>query len=77
MLDSGYVLLNSRTPPPDGGYKAGARNGWDVHDDGSGLSAVTRRKRKNRRIHGTDARSVKKQIVHQGYAIIDRMQAEP
>ena len=73
VLDSGYVLLNSERPP-DGGYKAGA--GMD------GMYMMTGQvfqplQDENGRIVAFMAQTPEreKQIVHQGYAIIDRMQA--
>ena len=73
MLDSGYVLLNSERTP-DGGYKAGA--GMD------GMYMMTGQvfqplQDENGRIVAFMAQTPEreKQIVHQGYAIIDRMQA--
>ena len=73
VLDSGYVLLNSERTP-DGGYKAGA--GMDGMymmtgqvfqpvQDGNGSIIAFMAQEPER----------EKQIVHQGYAIIDRMQA--
>ena len=73
VLDSGYVLLNSERTP-DGGYKAGA--GMD------GMYMMTGQvfqplQDENGRIVAFMAQTPEreKQIVHQGYAIIDRMQA--
>lgn len=73
VLDSGYVLLNSERTP-DGGYKAGA--GMD------GMYIMTGQvfqplQDENGRIVAFMAQTPEreKQIVHQGYAIIDRMQA--
>ena len=73
MLDSGYVLLNSERTP-DGGYKAGA--GMD------GMYMMTGQvfqplQDETGRIIAFMAQEPEreKQIVHQGYAIIDRMQA--
>ena len=73
VLDSGYVLLNSERTP-DGGYKAGA--GMD------GMYMMTDQvfqplQDENGRIVAFMAQTPEreKQIVHQGYAIIDRMQA--
>lgn len=73
VLDSGYVLLNSERTP-DGGYKAGA--GMD------GMYLMTDQvfqplQDENGRIVAFMAQTPEreKQIVHQGYAIIDRMQA--
>lgn len=73
VLDSGYVLLNSERTP-DGGYKAGA--GMD------GMYMMTGQvfqplQDENGRIVAFMAQEPEheKQIVHQGYAIIDRMQA--
>lgn len=73
VLDSGYVLLNSERTS-DGGYKAGA--GMD------GMYMMTSQvfqplQDENGRIVAFMAQEPEheKQIVHQGYAIIDRMQA--
>lgn len=73
VLDSGYMLLNSERTP-DGGYKAGA--GMD------GMYMMTGQvfqplQDENGRIVAFMAQTPEreKQIVHQGYAIIDRMQA--
>ena len=73
VLDSGYVLLNSERTP-DGGYKAGA--GMD------GMYMMTGQvfqplQDENGRIVAFMAQEPEreKQLVHQGYAIIDRMQA--
>ena len=73
VLDSGYVLLNSERTT-DGGYKAGA--GMD------GMYMMTGQvfqplQDENGRIVAFMAQTPEreKQIAHQGYAIIDRMQA--
>ena len=73
VLDSGYVLLD-RERTPDGGYKAGA--GMD------GMYMMTNQvfqpvQDENGKIIAFMAQEPEreKQIVHQGYAIIDRMQA--
>lgn len=73
VLDSGYVLLNSERTP-DGGYKAGAGMDGMYMMTGQVFQPV---QDENGRIIAFMAQTPEreKQIVHQGYAIIDRMQA--
>ena len=73
VLDSGYVLLD-RERTPDGGYKAGAGMDGMYMMTGQVFQPV---QDENGKIIAFMAQEPEreKQLVHQGYAIIDRMQA--